>query len=108
MRWYEKLYVGEKAKKDRYSIIQAVRDGKYTGYYILTPPSNERNLLDIFPAITLQQPYYKERDLLILGIAADERDAAMLAGQIVNEVLQETGGYNVVDYLLKKAGEMQD
>ena len=108
MRWYERLYVGEKAKKDRYSIIQAVRGGKYTGYYILTPPSNERNLLDIFPAITLQQPYYKERDLLILGIAADERDAAMLAGQIVNEVLQETGGYNVVDYLLKKAGEMQD
>ena len=108
MRWYERLYVGEKAKKDRYSIIKAVRDGKYTGYYILTPPSNERNLLDIFPAITLQQPYYKERDLLILGIAADERDAALLAGQIVNEVLQETGGYNVVDYLLKKAGEMQD
>ena len=25
MRWYEKLYVGEKAKKHRYETIQAVR-----------------------------------------------------------------------------------
>lgn len=108
MRWYERLYVGEKAQKDRYSIIQAVRSGKYSGYYVLTPPSNERNLLDIYPAIALQQPYYKERDLLILGVAADEKDAAMLVGTIVNEVFQETGGYNVAAYLLNKAGEMQD
>jgi len=108
MRWYERLYVGEKAKKDRYSIIQAVREGKRSGYYILTPPSNERNLLDIYPAIALQQPYYREKDLLILGVAADERDAAMLVGEIVNEVLKETGGYDVVGYLMAKVEEMQD
>ena len=25
MRWYDRLYVGEKAKKHRYEIIQAIR-----------------------------------------------------------------------------------
>lgn len=108
MRWYERLYVGEKAKKNRYSIIQAVRAGKPSGYYILTPPSNEKNLLDIYPAITLQQPYYKQNDLLIIGVAADEKDAVMLVGEIVNEVLRETGGFDVVGYLLAKAKEERD
>ena len=50
MRWYEKLYVGEKAKKHRYETIQAVRNGRPMGFYVLTPVAGERNLLDIYPA----------------------------------------------------------
>ena len=107
MRWYERLYVGEKAKKNRYSIIQAVREGKTSGYYILTPPSNEKNLLDIYPALTLKQPYYKEKDLLIIGVAADYQDAAMLVGRIVGDVYQKTGGYDVGGFL-KQETAMED
>ena len=68
MRFYERLYVGDEAKKRRYSIIQAVREGKKTGYWILTLPSNGKNLLDLYPAMALAQPYYKEKDMLILGM----------------------------------------
>lgn len=99
MRWYERLYVGERAKKDRYAIIQAVREGKKLGYYILTPASNEKNLLDIYPALTLQQPYYQKQNLLIVGIAADYQDAAMLAGRIIADVYKKTGGYDVSGFL---------
>ena len=67
MRFYERLYVGDEAKKRRSSIIQAVREGKKTGYWILTLPSNGKNLLDLYPAMALAQPYYKEKDMLILG-----------------------------------------
>ena len=56
MRFYERLYVGDEAKKRRYSIIQAVREGKKTGYWILTLPSNGKNLLDLYPAMALAQP----------------------------------------------------
>ena len=51
MRWYEKLYVGEKVKKHRYETIQAVRNGRPMGFYVLTPAAGERNLLDIYPDI---------------------------------------------------------
>lgn len=105
MRWYEKLYVGEKAKKKRYSIIRAVRAGKKSGYYILTLPSNDKNLLDIYPAITLQQPYYREKDFLILGVAADYEDAANLAGTVISEVYRKTGGFDVAGYLKKKTDQ---
>ena len=108
MRWYERLYVGEKAKKNRYSIIQAVRESKKSGYYILTPPSNEKNLLDMYPASTLKQPYYKNKDLLIVGVAADYEDAAMLVGKIVGEVYQKTGGYDVSAFLEQEAARKQE
>mgnify|MGYP001095478771 CR=1 FL=1 len=41
MRWYEKLYVGEKAKKHRYETIQAVRNGRPMGFYVLTPAAGD-------------------------------------------------------------------
>lgn len=102
MRWYENLYVGEKAKQNRFSIIRAVRAGKKSGYYILTLPSNEENLLDMYPAVSLQQPYYRVQDFLIIGVAADYEDAAELAGKIISEVYRRTGGFDVAGYLKQK------
>lgn len=99
MRWYERLYLGEKAKKNRFSILQAVRKEKSSGYYILTPASNPKNLLDIYSAHTLNQPYYKKQDLLIVGVAADYEDAAVLAGKIIRDVYKKTGGYDVNGFL---------
>ena len=43
MRWYEKLYVGEKAKKHRYETIQAVRNGRPMGFYVLTSAGMRRS-----------------------------------------------------------------
>lgn len=102
MRWYEKLYVGEKAKKHRYETIQAVRNGRPMGFYVLTPAAGERNLLDIYPALTLKFPYYEKQDLLIVGIAADFEDAAALAGRIICEAYKKTGGYDVNSFLFGK------
>ena len=108
MRWYERLYVGEKAKKNRFSILQAVREEKSSGYYILTPASNPKNLLDIYPALTLKQPYYKQQDLLIVGVAADYQDAAMLVGRIVGDVYKKTGGYDVKGFLRQETASEHD
>ena len=105
MQWYERLYLGEKAKKNRFSILQAVRKERSTGYYILTLPSNQKNLLDIYSAQTLNQPYYKQQDLLIVGVAADYEDAAVLAGKIIADVFKRTGGYDVTGFLMEEIKE---
>ncbi len=99
MRWYDRLYVGEKAKKHRYEIIQAVREGRGLGYYVLTLSSNGKNLLDLYPAVTLKQPYYKEQELLIVGVAADYEDAVRLSGRIVKQVYDKTGGFDISGFL---------
>lgn len=99
MRFYERLYFGDKAKKNRFSILQAVREEKNSGYYVLTPASNEKNLLDMYSASALNQPYYKQQDLLIVGVAADYEDAAMLVGRIIGDIYKKTGTYDVRAFL---------
>ena len=99
MRWYERLYLGEKAKKNRFSILQALRQEKSTGFYVITPASNPKNLFDIYSASAIKQPYYKNKNLLIVGVAADYEDAAMLVGRIVGDIYRKTGGYDVSRFL---------
>ena len=51
MIWYKYLYLGETAKKHRFSILQKLRLGKVQpGVHVLTPASGGHNLLDILPA----------------------------------------------------------
>ena len=83
MRFYERLYVGDEAKKRRYSIIQAVREGKKTGYWILTLPSNEKNLLDLYPAMApvsyTHLDVYKRQDFFILILNAFAEHSKLLS-----------------------------
>ena len=103
MRFYERLYLGDKAKKNRFSILQAVREEKTSGYYVLTPASNEKNLLDMYSASALNQPYYKQQDFLIVGVAADYEDAATLVGRIVGDIYKKTGTYDVRAFLKQES-----
>lgn len=96
MEWYNHLYVGKKAKRRRFTIIQGVRDGLFDPRaYVITPPQNGNNILDIYPAAMLLLPPYKDQDMKILGIAADYWEALEVARQIVDEMYQKTGGFDL-------------
>lgn len=103
MRWYERLYVGEKAQKRRHTIIRSIRKNEASGYYVLTPPSNEKNILDMYPMFTLCQPYYGEHEPYIIGVAADYGDAARLAGHIIEEMYRRTGAFRLEEFLSQRA-----
>ncbi len=98
MRWCDNLYMGEKAEKKRYQIIQDVRERGRFGYYVLTPSPDSDNLIDILPALTFSSARYKDKDLLIIGIAADYEEAMELAGKIVADVFNLTGGFDIASY----------
>lgn len=100
MLWYDRLYVGEKAKKHRFSIIQSIRRRKYrVGVFVITPASNGNNILDIYPLLTLLNPYYRDKELLILGIAQGYGEALELAGRIVGDMYRKTGAFCLEEFL---------
>lgn len=100
MLWYDRLYVGEKAKKHRFSIIQSIRRRKYrVGVFVITPASNGNNILDIYPLLTLLNPYYRDKELLILGIAEGYGEALELAGKIVGDMYRKTGAFCLEEFL---------
>ena len=99
-RWYDRLYVGEKAKRHRFSIIQSIRRSKYRmGVFVITPASNGNNILVIYPLLTLLRPYYRDKELLVLGIAEGYGEALGLAGKIVEDMYQKTGAFCLEDFL---------
>ena len=74
MIWYKYLYLGETAKKHRFSILQKLRLGKVQpGVHVITPASGGHNLLDILPA-------YPAELLPGAGGSADRRGRRELPG----------------------------
>ncbi|RGY99410.1 hypothetical protein [Clostridium sp. AM58-1XD] len=106
MRWYHHLYEGEKAKEKRYSIIQRIRGRKFQkGSYVITPPSNGNNVLDIYPSNILLLPCYRKSDLLVLGIAADYDEALEVAGRIVVDMYKRIGRPDIDEFLAAAESE---
>ncbi|MDD3252410.1 MAG: hypothetical protein PHV18_07615 [Lachnospiraceae bacterium] len=92
MRWYDHLYVGEKAKKNRFSIIQGIRAGKLQPeVYVITAPQNGNNLYDIYPSAMLLLPPYRDMDYQVLGIAVTYWEALEVVRQMVDDRYQEGG-----------------
>lgn len=107
INWFDRLYVGEKARKKRYRIIQGIRRLKPNpGVYVITPASNGNNILDIYPSMELISPIYKEEDFLILGIAADYWEALEVAGHIVDDMYRKTGGFHLPAFIDEEADKV--
>lgn len=105
--WYDHLYVGEKARKKRYRIIQGIRKSKSgPEIYVITPATNGNNILDIYPAMTLSWPIYQDEVFLVLGIASTYWEALEVAGNIVNDMYRKTGGFNLQGFIGKEAGKV--
>lgn len=103
MRWHERLYMGERAKKRRYPLIQAVRERRRWGYYVVTTAFGGKNLLELIPASSFSQDFYHERDYLIVGLASDYQDAAELSGKILTEIYQKTGDFDTAAFFSDRA-----
>lgn len=103
MLWYKHLYMGEKAKKHRFHILQHIRKNKWIpGIYVITPATNGDNLFDIYPMLTWIQEYYQKSSMMIVGVADGYQEALELAGRIVDEMYQKTGEFNVTRFLEEK------
>lgn len=94
MRWYDGLYVGEKAGRRRSAILQGIRDGKLQPeVYVITPPGNGNNVLDIYPSAMLLLPPYRDEDFLVVGVAVTYWEALEVARRIVDDLYRRTGTF---------------
>lgn len=94
MTWYEHLYLGEKAKKKRYRILQGLRKGKLQPeVYVIVPPQNGNNILEILPSAMLLAPPYRETEFFVIGVAVTYWEGLEVARQIVDDLYRETGGF---------------
>lgn len=108
MKWYRHLYMGKTAKKKKYQIVWKIKHrAGLLDTYVITLASNENNLLDIMNSSVLLQPYYKKNSVFIVGIACGYEEALEVIQEIISEVYEKTGFFDVRSYLLTECGKLE-
>lgn len=96
MRWYKDMYLGQSLQGKGLYYQYLIRfTKKITGTYCLMPAKNRSDLLDICHSELLRMPQFYPKDQLVVGIAGSRREACMLAGEIILDVLNKTGNTDV-------------
>lgn len=102
MRWYHNLFMGEKARKKKYKIIWKIKhNAGLVNIYVITTATNPQNLLDIYPSWVLMQPYFRELDTQIIGIACGYEEAITVVQNIIETMYSETGGFDIRNFMTK-------
>lgn len=90
MRWCEPIYTGEKAREhlqEYRRLLERVSEAANweLGFYVIATPANDKNLMELFPAFYLKQASYRRHSMVIMGLAADRKEAFLLCEQMVRD-----------------------
>ncbi len=103
MKWYENLYEGESVRHKIEKVKWKIRhNAGQINIYVIAIASNPQNLLDIIPASELMQKGYPKKDIYIIGLAQGMGEAHEVIKEIIDEVYQNTGGFEIAPYLKSK------
>lgn len=100
VRWSENLYLsdGIDPKKKR-KLQKAIENGNLTfEVYCITIASNPDNLFDIINVNELLFRYYSRKDMYILGLARSKEEASLLVKDMIAEIYNKTGAFEVRGY----------
>lgn len=106
MRYYRRLYWGEKLEKKKDKIIRRLNTGKLQrDIHVLVLPERDTNQLEIYNAALFLQPDFPNDDFFIVGIVRGYEAALELVEEITGEVYEKTGGADIRTYLLEREQE---
>ncbi len=100
MYFYQNLYVSNKIEhpgKVKWRLRHQA--GQFSVYLLLLCSAESKNQLEIINSAFLQQPFYKKKRPLILGMAAGRSDAMDMAVGLIEDAYAHTGTGDVRSYL---------
>ncbi len=109
IKCYCNLYTSAGLKKRKNKILKALMERKpLSGISVIILAQGRQNHLEFFSALFLQQHFYDEKELFIVGIAEGKESAVALVGGIVQEVLDRTGGTDLRKYILENQKKFEE
>lgn len=103
MVWYEDLYVGYNLLDKKRQIVRKIKNGKpMFNKYVITLPQNDYDTLEIYPSNVLIQKWYRDSDMVVIGIAEGKEEAMDMMNLIIMECLEQTGNVNVKDFIMEQ------
>lgn len=97
--WTSKLYIGDKIGRKKEKVVASINNCEITfGIYCIAFASHPDNLFDILDANELLFPHYKRSQIRIVGLAKGREEALKLVQNMLMEVYQKTGSFDVRTY----------
>lgn len=103
MRFRNKLYISPSLDKKCGKVKWKLRTGRPQPTIYIIALARNSDLLEIYHSGLLKQKYYKKKQNApyIVGIATGYGGAVDLVIEIIEDVLRETGGYDVKAFFAK-------
>ncbi len=102
LKWLSTYYVGPKIKNAA-GIQAKINEGKAVpGVYLLTLSYNPDNIVELVPALVLVQKKLYADCPLIIGMAADKKEAIELFRKILTKVYKETGQCRIEEFVKRR------
>lgn len=99
VRWCERLYFDHWVEKNIEKVRKQIEKGTIQlSIYCICMAQNPKNLFDILNANELLFKYYKRKEIKIIGLARSRAAAEEMLVEIVGEMYQNTGGFQVENY----------
>lgn len=101
MHFYKRLYMTESLKKKKRQIVWKLKTKKFMPSVYVIVLAESEDLLEIYHSALLKQPYYKYNPPFIVGIAKNYEEAVKLVQEILLDVKQKSGNYDVKAFCSK-------
>ena len=99
IQWTSRIYVSEKLTRKKNKVIASINNRRITSnIYCIAFASSRDNLFDIMNANELLFPHYQKIDIKIVGLAKGKEEATNLAQDMLMEVYDKTGAFDVRGY----------
>ncbi|MBO6137736.1 MAG: hypothetical protein J6O71_03900 [Lachnospiraceae bacterium] len=103
MRYIEDLYYGERASKNKLFSFWRLKHGKAPAdTYVLTLPWYEDGILEIRKLSRLKHKIYERHPLTVVGVAYGYEEAVLLAADIVKEIYEKSGSFDIKGFLKER------
>lgn len=103
MQFFQNMYISEAIASSAEELIIKIKQNNPTPkVYLITFASNPQNLLDLIPSKDLLQEAYPKQELVVIGLAKGKKDAMKLAEHIIGELYEQTGGFDIRNWLRQK------
>ena len=105
MRYLKDLYVSEELKGREEEIMEHLEKKEFQfRVYLIALPENEKNQLEIYHSEMLNQEWYRDKYVFVVGLTKGYLQALELVRKIAEETVDKTGDADIRQYILKRQG----
>ena len=100
MEYIRDMYYGERASKNKLFSRWQLKHGRAPeDTYVLTLPQYNGGILEIRKLSHLKHRFYKRHPLTVVGVARGYSEAVSLAADIVRDVYEKNGSFDIKGFL---------